>query len=475
MSGYFCRGCIVLLVVGWLSGLATAQRAGDVGADGFSPPSGALAPVVTYGSPSVPPELLPPSGPVDPPSMIKAAEPSPVDYNNPAQSGYRVAGGGRLGGAGDMPNQQWTSLYGPPPVPGPQVEEEPWPGGKASDAPCGAAPVWYGAPTDWFGGVYGLVMTRDNENDVWLSYDAAFPDYKLLASRHADMDWGGGFETRVGRYFNCGQNAWELVYWGVFPDVREANACDCGLVGPLRTWIRFDNLVYDPGTGNQPVDDFFNDVERHRLQRSFQFQNVELNLLSLSWPTTDSCWRYSGTIGVRYFRFDEGFVFSSDPVDEDFTGDPREMAYTIDVINHLIGAQIGGRVAYQATDRVGLFADAKVGLFGNHIRHYSAIGGANGFAVVNNPGGPFDGEVISVRSSKDDVAMLGELVLGGNYQLTRTCSLTGGYRAVALTGVALSTNQIPLDNIWTVDSVRDIDSNGSVILHGAFAGVTFNY
>ncbi|GIW96149.1 MAG: hypothetical protein KatS3mg110_4190 [Pirellulaceae bacterium] len=444
---------------------ASAQYAVPAGTAPYGPGA-----VVDYQLPAVPPALMPAGQ--DPLVPVHTNPNSPPAWQNPAAPVY---------GAGVrtsmVPNHtephSVVSLYGPPPMPAPESGESASQPGKHADL-VGA---WCadGLCSDWFGGVYGLIMTRDNENDVWLSYDSAFPDYKLLASRHADMDWAGGFETRLGRYFNCRQNAWELVYWGLFPNVRQANACDCGLVGDLRTWIRFDNLVYDPGTGNEPVDDFFNDVERHRLLRSFQFQNVEVNLLHFVWPLQDSCWRYSTALGVRYFRFDEGLQFASDRVDEEFTGDPEEMAYTIDVVNHLVGAQIGGRVTYQPASWFNLFADAKLGLFGNHIRHRSSIGGSNGFAVVNNPGGPFDGEVIDIRSSKDDVAILGELALGGNYQLTRAISLTGGYRAVALTGVALSTNQIPLDNIWTVDSVRNVDSNGSLILHGAFAGVSINY
>ncbi len=460
------HGMLWLLATCYVACEALAQYAGPQSA-----PSYGQGAVVDYQIPSVPPTLLPAGQ--DYPLPVTPGITAPA-WQNPAAANYGVGMRTAVPSGQTAPVYSTASLYGPPPIVAPESSEPgSAPAAKGTDQGWG----YYadGLCSDWFGGVYGLVMTRDNENDVWLSYDSAFPDYKLLASRHADMDWAGGFETRVGRYFHCRQYAWELVYWGLFPDVREANACDCGLRGNLRTWIRFDNLVYDPRTGNEPVDDFFNNVERHRLLRSFQFQNVELNFLNFVWPIEDSCWRYSTALGVRYFRFDEGFQFASDRVDEEFTGDPEEIAYTIDVVNSLVGAQIGGRVTYQPTSWFNLFADAKIGLYGNHIRHRSSIGGTNGFAVVDNPGGAFDGEVIDVRSSKNDVAFLSEVVLGGNYQLTRTISLTGGYRAVALTGVALSTNQIPLDNIWTVDSVREIDSNGSLILHGAFAGVTFNY
>ena len=85
-----------------------------------------------------------------------------------------------------------------------------------------------------------------------------------------------------------------------------------------------------------------------------------------------------------------------------------------------------------------------------------------------------------VIASKDDVAFLGELRLGGAYTLRHNSGgrpiwrLYGGYRAVALTGVALPTNQIPAD-FSDVVGVANIKSNGSMILHGLQAGVELAY
>jgi hypothetical protein len=52
--------------------------------------------------------------------------------------------------------------------------------------------------------------------------------------------------------------------------------------------------------------------------------------------------------------------------------------------------------------------------------------------------------------------------------------LRGGYRALAVTGIALPSAQIP-NNFEDVFGVAQIDSNGSMILHGAFLGVEYNY
>ena len=63
---------------------------------------------------------------------------------------------------------------------------------------------------------------------------------------------------------------------------------------------------------------------------------------------------------------------------------------------------------------------------------------------------------------------------GGAYAVSCNCRLTLAYRAIALSGVALSVDQIPTvyDNGATVGQ---IDSNESLILHGVQAGAEFKY
>jgi hypothetical protein len=345
-----------------------------------------------------------------------------------------------------------------------------------SCGPCGPACCGDGCG-NWFGGVYGLIMTRDEENDVWLSYDTLAVQSRTLTTRDAAMDWSGGFETRLGRYFNCCCNAVEVVYWGLFPNSQEGNVYE-DLIDPLATILHVDEIGYDPdGNGTISIDSFYFQAQRHRLIRSYQAHNVEANLLGYGTSMCHPCsnLRLGWSAGVRYFRFDEGLEYATDPDEFEFDGDPEELAYNIDVVNHLIGFQVGGRMDYTIFNCLNTYVDSKVGLYGNHIEHHQHIGGATGYAVVEEPTNPWFGEPILVDTTKDDVAFIAELNVGGSYQATRCLSIAGGYRAVALTGVALSTNQIPGDYLAALDSLRSVDSNGSLILHGAYAGLEFNY
>jgi hypothetical protein len=75
-----------------------------------------------------------------------------------------------------------------------------------------------------------------------------------------------------------------------------------------------------------------------------------------------------------------------------------------------------------------------------------------------------------LRSSEDDVAFLAQLDVGVEYQINCRWRAFAGYRAVAVTGVALTDSQIP-QIVIDAPEWQDVDTNGSLILHGGFAGL----
>lgn len=342
----------------------------------------------------------------------------------------------------------------------------------------------------WFGSVGGLLFTRDNDDDVLLTFAEA-DGATLLSTRSADMNWAGGFEARVGRYYNCGRRAIEVAYWTLFPD-RESAFANPTVGNNIFTPLRFDSLFINDGTAFQPVANLFNVVDAHRLVRSYNVQNVEVNVMGLigcgsgvfpgasgCGPTTgagNGCATFSWTIGPRWFRFSEGLLFGADPDDAVFDGDANEVNYLVDVTNDLLGLQAGARGDWPVLGNFGFYCGVRGGLYANRIRQSQQITtGAGQVAFVDDPNSPFDGSIYSVSSSKNDVAFLGEIDLGANVRLTQCLSAALGYRVVAANGVALAPSQIPRDFFDNIAAVREIDSNGSLLLHGAYAGVYFNY
>ncbi|HIA18879.1 MAG TPA: hypothetical protein EYN03_08980 [Planctomycetes bacterium] len=342
--------------------------------------------------------------------------------------------------------------------------EKPKVAGKEKDGPL------------WFTSMTGLVMTRDRANDVELSSSTvAFSD-PLLTTRDASMQWGGGFDIRFGRFFNDRQQAWEIVYWGLFADAEVADATDpdgSGTTAALNTPFQFNSLSYN-GSSN-PVLNLFNGAARHRLIRDYEFQNVEVNL----WGNTHGWENARGLqvgwqAGIRFFRLRDSLEFMTDASDGVFTGAVDEVTYAMDTQNRLLGVQFGGLAQRGFKDRWNLNAAIKVGLFGNHITNNSTLGGSAGSAFVDDSGNPFDGNSYRLNTDKDDVAILGEIDLGVTYQIRERWRAFFGYRAVAIAGVGLSTNQFPTD-FSNLTEAGVIHSNGSLILHGGYTGIELLY
>ncbi len=308
----------------------------------------------------------------------------------------------------------------------------------------------------WFGYLGGLVMSRDEPDEVYLTYPNVDPP-GILSTKDAsaESDWRGGFEVRLGRRFGC-DRALEVVYWTLDPFA--SRACVDSATNEISSRLDFTGVTLN---GNA-AQDYFTDNREHHVWRRNEFHNIEINLLHMPVVCDRSHgFNLSWLLGARYFRFDEGLIFGAS---EDWLGvDPStEAYYDIDVVNNLIGLQLGAAATWMITPRWSIFAAPRAGLFANHIEHESRLFDGNG--VVG-----FD-----IESNKDDVSMLAQLDVGLNFQITPAWFAVIGYRAVGVAGLALSDDQIPVF-IGETETIADVNSNGSLILHGGFAGIGVNF
>ena len=347
-------------------------------------------------------------------------------------------------------------------------------------AHCACAPSWMGC---WFGGAGGMFMTRDNADTVWLTSRANNFADPLLSSRSAQMEWGGGFETRFGRYFNCGANAVEVVYWGLFPSDEASQVADpLNLTSP----IDFGSLSTFDGTGVSAVNDWFTNASVQRVVRSYEFHNVEVNMLgghcrtgvgNFSNCCGDTCGprglSLTWAAGVRYFQFSENFEFGSSETNATFGNDLDDLFYNIKSDNHLVGMQIGGRSTYCLNPCWSLYADAKAGVYGNHIRMNQRVGTRAAAAAVDDTSNPYNGRLFDLAASKNDVSMLGEIDLGVRYRFGCLTAFVG-WRTVGATGVAHTVEQIPF-NFGDIGGATNINSAGSIVLTGGHGGLEYRY
>lgn len=328
----------------------------------------------------------------------------------------------------------------------------------------------YIGPNLWYAGAYGLVLTRNSQEHYTFSYDTGNEAIQYTDAKNADVGYGGGLAAVIGRYFNCGQNAVEAVFWGWYPQDVRSNTYGANAIGDLNGIFNWDSLTYN----GQNAGAFVNNAAVHSLYRQTEANNVEVNILSFSGGYGSaygpSNLRFTWLAGVRNFRFRDDLMFSSDPNDTNINGDVDELNYLIKTTNNLTGFQLGGVGTYCVGQRLSLNAGTKVGLYGNHITHTSQIYGTAGTAVINN--GPNAGQAFYVNNSKNDVSFLTELFVGFGYCITDHWSASAGYRAIAVTGLASPTDQIYPD-LRGINDLQTIESSSSMILHGAYFGAQY--
>lgn len=326
----------------------------------------------------------------------------------------------------------------------------------------------------WYGGLYALAMTRDDDFDTYLSYDASDPSMPLMSTSDASFDYGAGFGVTIGRYINQCWGA-QAVYWSMFPGDEEYTIYNADYPGMLSGAIGYDGLLYNNGTMTDSAVTYYGTPTRaaqaHRIRRSFEAHNFEFNFVRN--PYRAACdVHIEMLMGFRYLRMDDGLVFSSAYNSPMFGAMPNdELHHVIDVENHLVGFQLGGRATRYFGCKWGAFAGTKFGVYNNHVRHEQRLYGGNGNAYVGatNEDYMFDYD-------DDDIAFIGELDLGLSYCLTQRWKLTGGYRAVAVSGVALATSQFPRDREFAnIVRSSNVDTEDSIILHGAYLGAEFNW
>ena len=314
--------------------------------------------------------------------------------------------------------------------------------------------------TNWFVGLRGLIFTREYEDDLGLSYIGTRGGF----STDADLNNFGGFEAFVGGR-HCSGWGWQLGYWGLYPERADTT------FGPTPLTALGGLSALDFPLTGQDVQAIYNSADNHRYYRTNEFHNFEANFLRNAGCINGLCCNAINLellAGFRYFRFREDFrygTFTTNPLY------PAQLFYDLETENDLIGFQLGCRSEYCLTKRFRFSLGTKLGIYDNQIYSRQSIHDDSGnFAQIT--GGPYAGTTYAFASRKHDVAFLGEFDLGLIYQISCCWRLAVGYRAVVASGVALAPDQVPF-NFTDPREINRINSNGCLVLHGAYAGLEF--
>lgn len=319
----------------------------------------------------------------------------------------------------------------------------------------------------YFASVGGLIFTRDRPRFRQISFDDTDLVGQVLSTHSGLGRWDGGVQVDFGWQLtpDC---ALKATYWGLFGARTTTTVYAADLTGHLNTAFDLRPLNI-AGSGNVN-DDIFDAAHAHRIRRDYEVHNVELNLLSGELPVTaDGRLQVGYLAGVRYLRFTEEFHYAS--AQAEFGVDPAsEGYYDINVGNDLWGVQLGGRADWFVTPRFSIYTAPKFGIFGNYMEHSSHIHNINGSAIVG-PGNPLAGDAFDISSNRTEVSFVGEIDVGLDYQFSPSLGAALGYRALAVSGLAYATDQIP-NHFADLPGVAAIDHNADMILHGGYANVT---
>jgi hypothetical protein len=366
---------------------------------------------------------------------------------------------------------------------------------------------------------------------------ASYPYYPpkrttVLETSDAEDGFRSGGEIRFGSTFSigspcdtCGGNsggcgcnacttqdyAWEAAWWELGKDVTSASYTASSPSGPIMVFgmKNFVGEGYDRAGGNNyvPVNNYFNygipvpsqpampanpgDVRVVSVSErtSFACQDVELNFLRLpmtcgcapvcntgcgacdggyggcAQPSCGSAFSVTGLCGVRFFRIDDDFRFADSFYVQGGGGPGADGNIYFDrsVDNLMTGFQWGANMNYCVCCRWNLFCDSSFGIYDNHMNVFQQFSDSDG-GTFSDP---------TFRRSKDDVAFLGELRIGGSYDISCHWRAVAAYRAVGISGVALATD-LPTDFTDKAD-VNHINSSNSVVIHGLQLGVECRY
>jgi hypothetical protein len=339
--------------------------------------------------------------------------------------------------------------------------------GCGTDAFCGPA-----CECPWYASVSALVLNRGDARRIWVSANAADLREQLMTT-NVPLAWRWGGEVQVGRRFcyECTPWALEGTFWTTNNFTGEETSTR-GVANGVFCPLDINNITfYFPGGTSATARDYFLGTDSITVARRNEFYNLEINLLREQLPwTCDSPWLIGWGLGVRYFRFQESLTLSTSKAG---TGN----AFFRDTVNNnLIGPQINFDLAYQACNSVRLFVSPSFGVFGNIVdsRFEAQAAPAASSAYVNGandiagyPNFPTQGNVAGL-------AFLTQVDLGVDWQFTQNWSARVGYRVMAVTGTALADDQFPQYMCDTPD-MENPQHTSSLLLHGAFLGVTYNF
>jgi energy-converting hydrogenase Eha subunit A len=353
-------------------------------------------------------------------------------------------------------------------------------GGCNDNGNCGQN-VCGGACGDhlWYSSFSVLVLNRSAPRRVWTSSEQ-FPNEAIqLGNTDIPTAWSWGGEVQLGRRFccDCTPYAIEATFWTTTAITgSETTTSSLGAGTLIGTPLQTDNINFNlPGGLIVPATTIFNNASSSTVSRRDEFYDFEINLVREKLGVAcNSPWEIGWSLGVRYFRFQESLSVSAITPTTIISGGAD--AYFNDTVsNNLVGPQIGFDLAYNIGCNARLFISPKFGVYGNCVdSNFNAAGRQGTGAYVNGTNTITGYPNFPAHGTNTGVAFLTQIDLGMDWQFTRNWSAKVGYRVVAITGMGLADDEYP-QYLCDTPEMQNPQHESSLVLHGVFAGLTYNF
>jgi len=307
--------------------------------------------------------------------------------------------------------------------------------GMATGAPCVGSCC---NCSTWQAWASALFLSRDGSEDLPLAFgDPGTPKgSQVFGAGDLDLDVGWGPAVGANYRFNsCNRIGFEFYAVDSFSATSQV-AGNNSVQFPSLPFLPEPTVPGDPTSGYGVAT--FNYTSR--------LYNTELNLYHQSsrvrWLTA--------LVGFRWVELgdDLSTVFQTGNLSPD---------YSINVNNHLYGAQVGALAKLQDWGAWRFDGWIKVGLYGNHANQntredFTSAGGATTFA----------------SASDSSVALVGDIGISARRPITDRLFFTVSYMTLWIEGIALAPEQ--LDNSDPSSGIVSLDSSGGAFYHGGFVG-----
>ena len=366
-----------------------------------------------------------------------------------------------------------------------------------------------GSIAPYFGGFNLLFLSLNNNSDRNLLIQDATGN-SLLRVDDVSPDENVGFDVHGGRYLSNGLYGLDFGYFLWNPG-QEQRIVQAPAGSARATLPQFRDITVDPdgpgGVAPQSVYDYYDGADGFRVRRDLSFQGIEANLFSFGWMgacrTGSRCnqglggrglghkfhknsnRRFGGaggalsrggnsvqvatSHGFRWFQLEDEFEFAAD-INAIPDYQPDDLFLNTDVENNLFGYQFGSRLTYSLTNRLLLNVGGKFGIYANNVDARQRIGTQDVLAYITASGA----DDIDTYDSDTVFSTLGELDLGLGYRVNNAWTVTGGYRLLAVSGVATAPGQIGRE-FSSLEAAGRVQADDSIILHGGYVGLQYNW